>query len=756
MKIKDIVNREIVTLTNCEHEPIHIPGQIQPHGFLLGITSEWKIEYCTNNISSFVSVSHTEVLGKQLADVFGKKAEQLILEYISEDKIQDVFPLEIALLGKLFQIGIHKSFDIYILEAETLFSDKEQLVDVYTQTIQFVNQMNKTRSLKDLCSLVAQGTREITGYDRVMIYRFDKDYNGEVYAENCREDLEPFLGLHYPHTDIPAQARELYIKNQLRLIVDMDYDPVPIFTIDDKENKNLDLSLSILRSTSPIHVEYLKNMGVGATLTISLIHHGRLWGLIACHHYSKKNISPEIRLAAKLQGQFITSQIDIRQSNDENVNAQITTVALEELTGLEFPLQYQSIETIVAVPQLLAICNAAGVSIIAKGKIYKNGLAPSDGQIEKLVEKINDQLSGKTFITNKLSDYFPEFAQFSDFAGIIYHSLGNGNHIIWYKPETISEIKWGGDPEKAIVKDKNGLHPRNSFNIWKQVIKNQSSPWKQYEINGAIQYAHSLHNQLIMIMLSEEEGKYRTQSEILKETNSELENLNWISTHDLQEPLRKIQLFTSKMLAEPEVIQLESVSGSLQRVAKSASRMRTLLDDILKFSRIKYTKETLQKIDLNDIMDATLGEMNETILESEAIIEYDNLPEVYAVHFLMRQLFSNIIQNSLKFVSPDKSPVIKITSSTEPELMTYSDKVYCHWIRFSDNGIGFEQQYANNIFKVFGRLHSQEKYGGSGVGLALCKKIMQTVGGTIHAEGKLGEGTDIILYFPCDPSDTLL
>jgi len=184
--------------------------------------------------------------------------------------------------------------------------------------------------------------------------------------------------------------------------------------------------------------------------------------------------------------------------------------------------------------------------------------------------------------------------------------------------------------------------------------------------------------------------------------------------------------------------------------------MRTLLDDILKFSRIKYTKETLQKIDLNDIMDATLGEMNETILESEAIIEYDNLPEVYAVHFLMRQLFSNIIQNSLKFVSPDKSPVIKITSSTEPELMTYSDKVYCHWIRFSDNGIGFEQQYADNIFKVFGRLHSQEKYGGSGVGLALCKKIMQTVGGTIHAEGKLGEGTDIILYFPCDPSDTLL
>lgn len=756
MKIKDIVNRDRVTLTNCEYEPIHIPGKIQPHGFLIGLTSEWKIDYCTNNISSFIDVLHDEILGKHLADVFGPEAEKQILDYSNEEQIKNVFPLEIDLRGKSFQISIHKSFDIYVLEAEPLFSGKEKLVDVYTQTIQFVTQMNSTKSLKDLCALVAEGTREITGYDRVMIYKFDEQYNGEVYAENCREDLEPFLGLHYPHTDIPVQARELYIKNQLRLIVDMDYEPVPIFTIDDKENKNLDLSLSILRSTSPIHVEYLKNMCVGATLTISLIHHGRLWGLIACHHYSKKNISPEIRLAAKLQGQFITSQIDIRQSNDENVNAHKASLALEQLTGLDLPLLQESIETIINTPQLLDICNAAGVSIITRNKIYKNGLTPSDQKTRLLIKEINSKISNTLFTTNKLSDYFPEFGQFSDFAGIIYHSLGSDDHIIWYRPETISEINWGGDPEKAIVKDNNGLHPRNSFNIWKQIIKNQSSPWKPYEINSALQYAHALHSHLIMLMLSEEEEKYRTQSEILRETNSELENLNWISTHDLQEPLRKIQLFTSKMLAEPEVIQLDSVSSSLQRVSKSASRMRTLLDDILKFSRIKYTREALQKVDLNLILKTTMLEIEEAVSESNAVIEYEDLPEVHAISFLMKQLFSNILQNSLKFTSPERSPVIKITASKEPELSAYSNKIYCHWIRFSDNGIGFEQQYAETIFKVFGRLHNQEKYSGSGVGLALCKKIMQTVGGTIHAVGKLGKGTDVIVYFPCDPLDTLL
>jgi chemotaxis family two-component system sensor kinase Cph1 len=754
MKIKDIVNRDIVTLTNCENEPIHIPGKIQPHGFLIGLTLDRKIDYCTGNIAEFVEVTYTQALGKSFAAVFGSSAEQKIFDYIDEDKIKDAFPLEIDLLGQSFQISIHKSFDIYVLEAEPVFS-REKLADVYTQTFQFVTQMNNTKSLKDLCALVAEATREITGYDRVMIYRFDEQYNGEVYAESCREDLESFLGLHYPHTDIPAQARELYIKNLLRLIVDVGYEPVPIFTVDDSENKNLDLSFSVLRSTSPIHVEYLQNMGVGATLTISLMHHGRLWGLIACHHYSEKNISPDIRLAAKLQGYFITSQIDIRQSSDEYLNAQKTALALEQLTGLDLSYVSESLDKIISAPQLLNICNAAGVSIITKDKIYKTGLTPSDEEIKLLIEFINGLKISTIFITNKIRDHFPE-ADYANIAGIIYHPIGNGDHIIWYRPETILEISWGGDPEKSIVKDSSGLHPRNSFEIWKQIVKNQSSVWKQYEINAAAQYAHALHTQLIMIMLTEEEEKYRTQSEILRETNSELENINWISTHDLQEPLRKIQLITSKMMSEINVVSIDSISSSLQRVSNSASRMRVLLEDILKYTRIKNTKGVLEKTDLNHILRVTIEEMSEAITESNAVIESENLPDVHAISFLIKQLFSNIIQNSLKYASPERTPVIKITASQEPELIKDKFKVYCYWIRFSDNGIGFDQKYSESIFKVFTRLHNQQEYTGSGVGLALCKKIMQTLGGTIYAEGKTGEGSQITIYFPCDPEDSLL
>jgi len=756
MKFKDIVNRDRVTLENCENEAIHIPGEIQPHGFLLGIRPDWKIDYCTENISTFFNLTHAQVLGKDFSAVFGAEAESSITQYIQGDEVKDAFPLEIELLDKLFQINIHKSGQNYILEGELLFPDREKLADAYKQTIQFVNQMNKTKSLKDLCALVAKGTREITGYDRVMIYRFDEQYNGEVFAEDRDERIEPFLGLHYPHTDIPAQARELYIRNQLRLIVDINYKPVPIYTVDDQPGKNLDLSLSILRSTSPIHVEYLKNIGVGATLTISLIHHDKLWGLIACHHYSEKNISPQIRLAAKLQGQFITSQIDVRQAYDENLTAQKTNLALDQLLALDLPIGEKSLESIANSPQLLELCNASGVAIVARGKFYKNGLTPSDAQIELLLELINNKTTEEIYTTNNISVEFPELEQSPDFAGLIYHSLGNNAHIIWYRPETVSEIHWGGDPAKAIVKDENGLHPRNSFNIWKQIVKHKSSRWRKYETNAAVQYAHTLHNQLILIMLSEEEEKYRNQSEVLRETNSELENINWISTHDLQEPLRKIQLITSKMLSEIDGLSIESISQSLHRVSKSANRMSGLLEDILKYTRIKNTRDKLQKVDLNKILGATIKEMKELIEERSAIIQHEDLPEVHAIGFLMRQLFINILQNSLKYASPERTPKIKITASQEPVLIKHKYKVYCYWIRFSDNGIGFEQQFAESIFKVFTRLHTQEQYTGSGIGLALCKKIMQAVGGDIEAEGNPGSGTDITIYFPCDIDDTLL
>ncbi|WP_026705155.1 ATP-binding protein [Flavobacterium soli] len=749
MKIKDIVNRDIVNLTNCEFEPIHIPGSIQPHGFLIGIDSNsWKIDFCSGNISNFIALSHQNILGKDFKTVFGKKQEIQVQHYISKDLFLSSTPLQLDFMGKFFLCTIHKSNTTYILEAEPFVEASKELADVYSQTSQFLSYMNETHTLQELCAMVARGTREITGYDRVMIYRFDKDYNGEVFAESVKEDLEPFLGLHYPHTDIPVQARQLYMQNLLRLIVDIDYIPVPLYTVDDgNTTKNLDLSLSILRSTSPIHVQYLQNMGVGATLTISLIHQKKLWGLIACHHYSPKNLSPEIRLAAQLQGHFITSQIDIRQSNEEYDVARKSNLALEKMISLNLQSKENSFQKIIENEALLEICNAAGVAIIFNGTVYKNGVTPDEKYINKLIGWINNFTKEDSFSTDKLSDFLLNADDYcQEASGIIYHSLSIDNHdcIIWFRPESLTEINWAGDPNKAIIKDVNGLYPRNSFELYKEIVKCQSKIWLQPELNAAANYAHTLQKQFSLVLISQEEEKYRKLSELLKETNSELENINWISTHDLQEPLRKIQMISSRLLGKEDEVFSETVINSVQRMNHSAKRMQTLLIDILKYTRIQHIDDTFELVKPENILAEVLSDLNEHINEQKAIINIHELPEINGIPFLMKQLFSNLIQNSLKYSFQDKAPIINIRTLGIQEINELPFQV----LEFADNGIGFEQEFAENIFNIFSRLHNQEKYKGSGVGLALCKKIMQVHKGLILAEGISNEGAIFRLYFP--------
>jgi two-component system, chemotaxis family, sensor kinase Cph1 len=750
MNIKDIVNRDIVNLTNCEQEPIHIPGTIQPHGFLLGIKQDtFVIDYCSANTAEYLSLFHSQLLGKTYGEAFGESALAQLKGYIDDSLMLSSTLLRTTLAGVDFLCTVHNSNGIYVVEAEPEVLQKVIPSEMYLQTSQFLSYMHDTHSLKQLCQLVAEGTREITGYDRVMIYRFDADYNGEVFAESVRHDLEPFLGLHYPHTDIPAQARELYMKNLLRLISDIDYVPVPIYTIEDAPAKNLDLSLSILRSTSPIHVQYLQNMGVGATLTISLIYKKKLWGLIACHHYSPKNLTPEVRLAAQLQGHFITSQIDVRQASEEYELTRNTNLALEKMNALQLG-RPADLNAVVFSPEILKISNAAGVAVLFEGHIYKNGLAPKNEEIWRLASWAATFSKNTSFVTDKLIDFLPDHKEMcAKTSGIIYHSLdiNSDNCILWFRPETKTEVYWGGDPNKSIEKDRNGLSPRRSFALWNQLVEYKSKPWLQPELDAAASYANALHRQINLLLITQEEEKYRRLSELLRQANSELENINWISTHDLQEPLRKIQLIASRILSKEEEMP-DNISDSIKRMNDSANRMQTLLIDILKYTRLRHTDEKYEEVDFGVLVEEVKNDMAEAVNEKSVSVWAEHLPVIQGIPFLLKQLLSNLFANSIKYASPDRDPVIKITAS--PDLMPYNpdDRTLYRVVHVADNGIGFEQQYAEQVFNIFTRVHTSPNYKGSGVGLALCKKIMQNHKGYIRANSNVGVGTVISLYFP--------
>ena len=726
-QVRDIVNRDLVNLENCDQEPIHIPGTIQPHGFLVGLDPDGTVAYCSENTVEYLGIAHTDLLGRKLSDLLPIEIRTIPSATIREEWHQDIN-------GIPFRILAHHSGESFVMEGEPL--DTEFVEDPYDQTLRLINLGYSTQNLQELCQHVVESVRRMTGYDRVMVYRFDSQYNGEIFAETRRDDLEPFLGLHYPHTDIPAQAREHYLRNLLRIIPDIQYSPVPIYT--NKESGTLDMSVAVLRSTSPIHVEYLVNMGVGATLTISLIYKGALWGLIACHHYSAKNIAPNVRAAAQLQGQFLTSQIDIRQANDDYELARSTNIAVDRLGSLDLAPNAESIETLIQSPYFLQICNATGGAIIYDGKISAAGDVPDNDSILELQKALLPLTINGWLHTHSIERVYPNWkSDCQPASGVVFHDLGNGNALMWFRPESVTEVHWGGDPNKAIIRDEKGLHPRKSFEKWKQIVKCQSRPWREPELQASTSFAHNLQKHISYLHIVREEEKSRRLNQILRETNAELENINWISTHDLQEPLRKIQLQASRLIHHEGDSMSPNTLRVINAMSKAAAQMQTLLVDIRNYTRLASIQEPFETLDLNEVLKQSIQSLSSEIGEAGAQIKTDRLPLIVGIEILLIELFNSILGNSLKF--RQESPVISITSQA-------TDSGFIR-ISITDNGVGFEERYKDNIFNIFTRLHPRDSYKGSGVGLAICRKIMQTHGGRIDATSQLNQGATITLEF---------
>lgn len=751
MQIKEIVNRDRVNLQNCESEPIHIPGSIQPHGILLAVNPHsFVIDYCSNNVADYLQMQPADILGKPLSEVLGDIEAQQVSTYISANIDATAHPHIITYKGVQYNTVIYRSGDVLIFELEPFPDGSLRLPDLYKQTRRFVNFMQDAGSLVQLSQNVADEIKSITGYDRVMIYRFDKEYNGEVIAEAVNEDLEPFLGLNYPHTDIPAQARQLYLTNLLRIIVDVNYTPVPIVTHrQNAGSADIDLSNSILRSVSPIHVQYLHNMGVGGTLTISLIHDKKLWGLVACHHYSPKNIPYYTRLASLLQGHFLTSQIKVREVAEEFALSQVIDDRLQQLLKLVAKSAIR-----VAEPEqmdaIMRLTNATGVALTVSGHTYIAGNVPAQANLQKLLQWLHKNADVGHYQTNNLSKDYLEGTAIADVAaGVLFQSLGNidKDSIVWFRQEVEKSINWAGDPAKAIEKDEKGLSPRKSFALWKETVKLHSIEWRKPELNAAATFAGAMQKQLHVYYLTHQETKYRTLSEKLQLANNELANINWISTHDLKEPLRKIRIFASRILAD-EVS--DSVRDNITRMQNAAVRMQALIDDILSYSKLSDMSQAFKPVDIGEVLKDVVKEAEDEINERKVQISVGELCTVNGIPFQLHQLFTNLIGNAIKYSKPGITTIIQV-SCHEVKGDAHADlnpQQEYYKIAVQDNGIGFQPKYNEQIFQVFQKLNSSSQYTGTGIGLAICKKIAENHMGAIEAVGEEGSGALFNVYLP--------
>ena len=468
-------------LSNCEREQIHLAGSIQPHGALLVFDDDGTtIIQASANASAFLNLP-ADLVGREIAALPGTMAARIRAHLGAPLHRQAV-----AVRGRIGEPAvevdalIHRPADgglIVEFEKAAKPIQLRPLLDDATQTI-----LNAP-SLRALADETATLFKALTGYDRVMVYRFDELGHGEVFAERREEHIEPFLGNRYPASDIPQIARRLYVQNRVRLLVDVDYAPVPLVPrLSPLTGQDVDMSMCVLRSMSPIHLQYLRNMGVNATLVASLVVGGELWGLIACHHYAPLFVPFEIRTVSELLAELISTRIAALESFVQT-QSELVVRRLEqrmvEAIGRDGDWRVALFD---GSGTLLQSVRATGAALVYEGQVQTSGDVPSTQQIRAIAAWLDDKPRQPLFATTTLGQDAPSFATLTAIAtGLLATpiSASPGEYLLWFRPERQHTVTWGGDPNKPVIvgTDPRQLSPRLSFAQWHEVVEGTSDPW---------------------------------------------------------------------------------------------------------------------------------------------------------------------------------------------------------------------------------------------------------------------------------------
>jgi two-component system, chemotaxis family, sensor kinase Cph1 len=751
-----------LSLTNCDREPIHTPSAIQSHGVLLTVCeANFTILQISRNSEAFLGRKPDALLGRPLSVLIDKEQVEIIRGCL-DGEFENVNPLRLSIsVGtkpQSFEGIVHRTDGVIVLELERNVEQQTvNFFDFYKFVKAPISRLQQTQTLAELSQQAVTEIRNITGLDRVMLYRFNEDASGHVIAESTGEESESFLGLRYPATDIPKQAKELYRLNLLRIIPDASYEPVSLEPkLNPKTGAPLDMSMSALRSVSPIHIEYLENMGVCASMSISLLRDHRLWGLIACHHNSPKRLSYETRTICEFLGQAISFELGSK-ADAEDLDYQIKLQAVNSrfvgnIANFKTPLDGFSHNP----NELIDLVGASGVVFCEGNSTIAFGETPPEEAIAHLLEWVDGQIGEEAiYSTDSLSAGYPEFAPYKHVAsGLLALRISRAQHIylLWFRPEVVHIISWGGEPNKPVDVDADGtltMSPRKSFELWKETVRLKSLPWKACEINSALE----LRSSIIGIVLKKADELALLNTE-LERSNIELDSFAYVASHDLKEPLRGIHNY-STFLIEDYGDQLgEDGTHKLATLMRLTQRMEDLINSLLHYSRLGRAELLLQPVDLNEVIENVLDVIKISQPEPVDFRIPRPLPTVQCDRTQFSELFTNLISNAIKYNTKETKWIEigyllpKEIGRQMPEALNLSPDQAVFFVK--DNGIGIRDKHLENIFKIFKRLHGVGQYGGgTGAGLTIAKKIVERHGGSIAVESIFGEGSTF--YFTLRP-----
>ena len=734
-------------LDGCDAEPIHIPGAIQSHGVLLGIEQHHgSIAYISDNYSDYFDAEAAALLGQSAERVLNRDLwscyQQLQASESAQHQVFSECVLNTRRGQKLCDVSLHISADYQIVEIEFIRSVESHRSDPdqpgLTHLYESILNLRKLDRIDTLANLAAEYVYRISGYDRVKVYRFDMAWSGEVISEAASGRMESYLGFNFPASDIPKNARDLYALNPYRQIVDSQASNARLLAVD---TTPLDLSKSLLRAVSPVHIEYLNNMEVRASLSLPLFNQDQLWGLVVCHHAQARKLAQQQRMQLDLIAQIVSMQI----SRLDKIIALQYAEKARRISAELFSHNHQNfvIESIRAQEDaLMDLLQASALAVYLNDRWYRSAQSPDPEHLHGLQNWLRTREAAIYHSSHLAKDYSPavEFAdKASGIVAVRIDITDPRNRIIWFRPEHIRTVTWAGNPDAKldeISPAATRLSPRHSFAKWQQELRQHSLEWHPEELES------SLH---VAALIANEEREYKLQqaNDELNHSNTELERFASVASHDLQEPLRKIRMFSEIIVAQSgERLNAEDLKH-FGVVTDAAERMQTFINDLLAYSRAGQKAKKLAWVDLNDVIATIKKDISDRLNSAPAVIEHDHLPRLLAARIHMQQLFSNLIGNALKYQPEDQIPQVHIGYCK-----VIQNNICTHEISIQDNGIGFDMQLAKDIFKPLTRLHKFSDYPGSGIGLAICDRIMQHYDGAITVRSSPGQGTCFTVRLP--------
>ena len=794
-------------LTSCDREPIHTPGSIQPHGFLLALDEGDRIAVASQSTEHFLNRPAAALFGQTLPQLFGESlGSQLLRECLAEPLGPStrlltpvgITPLQLTLIQlpgqggpQHFEVVAYRTGAGGASRTVLEFEHTPRPADIERINARLYNFVSATRSLstvEEICQAATHELHALTGCGRVVLYRFDEAGHGLVLSQVLTNPrFDSYLGLRFPATDVPVQARRMYLSNRVRIIPDVNYEPSPLLAPGDADAPaaELDLSPSILRSLSPVHREYMRNMGTVCSMSVSIIIDGKLWGLVSCHHHEPRFVPIRLRSACDFVMQIAASQIESLLAANRLKRA-LAAKAVQARLLAAMASQDSYMDGLTGSPDLLCeLAGADGVAVVQGLAATLSGITPSQEQVLALTDWLRRHHVpsapgvGEIFSTHTLAAVYPPAAAFTPaIAGFLAMPVSrlHNSHVLWFRQEIVETVRWAGNPEKSAqsqteapppeppssargpesaqsqnnapstdppssargpesAQSATTISPRHSFAEWQQILRGASEPWSPEVLAATEEFRAAT----LSIVLGRAEALAELASG-LQVANEELEAFSYSVSHDLRAPFRHISGF-AEMLREEEGSRMSDRGRQyLATIMESARFAGLLVDSLLEFSRFARAKIHLVPVNMEELVDREW----QAVLAAEAAgrsVDFarDPLPRVMGDPQLLRQVLRNLFSNALKYSSRQPKSRIRITVRVEAQEYVFS---------VTDNGVGFDGEFAGKLFGVFQRLHRVEDFEGTGIGLANVRRIIGRHGGRTWAEGKVGEGASFFFTLP--------